>query len=45
MKIALVQTNPLIGAFQRNLESVLARLAEAREAGCRLAIFPELTLC
>ncbi len=45
MKIALAQTNPLIGAFERNLAMVLERMDRARQAGCRLVIFPELTLC
>ncbi len=45
MKIALVQTNPIIGAFAGNLEKVLQGLGRARSAGCRLAVFPELSLC
>lgn len=45
MKIALVQTNPVIGAFDRNLESVIDWIEEAKVAGCGLVIFPELTLC
>ncbi len=45
MKIALVQTDPLIGAFDRNLAKVLDRIDQARRAGCRLVVFPELTLC
>ena len=45
MKIALVQINPVIGAFDANLDKVLDSLESARAAGCRLAVFPELTLC
>ncbi len=45
MKIALIQINPLIGAFDSNLNKVLKYLESARAAGCRLAVFPELTLC
>ena len=45
MKVALVQTNPVIGAFERNLRQVLHWLAKARQAGCDLVVFPELTLC
>ncbi len=45
MKIALAQTDPLIGAFDRNLAMVLDRIDQARRAGCHLVIFPELTLC
>lgn len=45
MKIALVQTNPTIGDFAGNSARILARAREARERGCRLAVFPELSLC
>lgn len=45
MKVALVQTNPVIGAFERNLRQILHWLAKARQAGCDLVVFPELTLC
>ena len=45
MKIALVQTNPVISDFARNSAVILKRTEEAKNAGCRLAVFPELTLC
>ncbi len=45
MKIALIQTNPLIGAFERNLRGILTWLDRARARGCQLAILPELCLC
>ena len=45
MKIALIQINPVIGAFDANLNKILDNLESARAAGCRLAVFPELTLC
>lgn len=45
MKIALIQTNPVVGAFEKNLKSLSVRLEQARDAGCRLAVFPELSLC
>ncbi|WP_417915681.1 NAD+ synthase [Candidatus Electronema sp. JM] len=45
MKTALIQTNPTIGAFERNLALLLDRLRQAEQAGCCLAIFPELALC
>ncbi|WP_028582501.1 NAD+ synthase [Desulfogranum japonicum] len=45
MKIALVQTNPIIGAFDNNLQAVLSWMEKAKQAGCDLVIFPELTLC
>ena len=45
MKIALVQTNPVIGDFPGNSARILAWARQAREHGCRLAVFPELSLC
>ena len=45
MKVALVQTNPVIGAFERNLRQVSHWIGQARQAGCDLVVFPELTLC
>lgn len=44
MKIALIQYNPVIGDFRRNREAIHHRAAEARAAGCDLAVFPELGL-
>ncbi|MGI6655854.1 MAG: NAD+ synthase [Desulfobulbus sp.] len=45
MKIALVQTNPVIGAFDRNVRQIRHWLGKARQAGCELILFPELALC
>ena len=45
MKIALIQTNPVIGDFKGNLALLLDRLRQAEQADCQLAIFPELALC
>jgi len=45
MKIALVQLNPVIGDFDGNSAKILTWSQKAREKGCRLAIFPELSLC
>ncbi|MGR0482101.1 MAG: NAD+ synthase [Candidatus Electronema sp. V4] len=45
MKTALIQTNPTIGAFERNLAVLFDRLRQAEQQGCGLAIFPELALC
>ncbi|HDD44165.1 MAG TPA: NAD+ synthase [Candidatus Desulfofervidus auxilii] len=44
MKIALAQTNPIIGAFDYNLEKVSRFIDEAKKQACDLIIFPELTL-
>lgn len=35
----------MIGAFGQNLKVLVERLEAARSAGCRLAVFPELSLC
>lgn len=45
MKIALVQTNPVIGAFESNLGKILGWIGKAKQAGCDLVVFPELSLC
>ena len=45
MKIALVQTNPVIGAFSANIKKILSWVIQAREQNCDLAIFPELAVC
>jgi NAD+ synthetase len=45
MKIALVQTNPIIGDFAHNSRLIRQRIRQAEQANCQLVIFPELTLC
>ncbi|HIJ78277.1 MAG: NAD+ synthase [Desulfobulbaceae bacterium] len=44
MKIALIQTNPVIGDFAGNIETISRRLDKAKEKGCALAILPELAI-
>jgi len=44
MKIALIQTNPIIGDFNHNIELMSGWLAKAREKNCDLAILPELAI-
>lgn len=44
MKIALVQTNPVIGDFAGNSAKVLEWIDKAAEKNCGLAVFPELSL-
>ncbi|AMM41207.1 NH(3)-dependent NAD(+) synthetase [Candidatus Desulfofervidus auxilii] len=44
MKIALAQTNPIVGAFDYNLEKAGRFIEEAKQKQCKLIIFPELTL-
>jgi len=45
VRLGIVQTNPLVGAVEQNLKTILRRLEEARERGCDLVVFPELALC
>ncbi len=44
MKIALAQTDPVIGAFEENVEAMTALCSRAEEAGCQLIVFPELSI-
>ena len=44
MKIALCQTNPIIGDFEHNTSLILEAADKAKSQGCALAIFPELSL-
>ena len=45
MKIALIQTNPLVGDFAGTLQQIQDQLHQAQSCGCSLAVLPELTLC
>ena len=44
MRIALVQMNATVGDIAGNETIVRERLAEARDAGAQLVLFPELAL-
>ncbi|MEJ2723438.1 MAG: NAD+ synthase [Deltaproteobacteria bacterium] len=44
MKIAVCQINPIIGDFDYNTSLILQGVSRARELGCSLTIFPELSL-
>jgi len=44
MKIALIQYNPVIGDFNRNIAAITGWLDKAKAAGCQLAVLPELAL-
>jgi len=44
MKIAIAQINPTVGALGANARLVLEQAAQARAAGARLVVFPELCL-
>ena len=45
MKIALAQTNPVIGDFEKNCRTLLDMAKKAVRQGCGLVVFPELSLC
>lgn len=44
MRIGLAQTNPIVGAFDYNLEKAKRFIEEAKRMGCDLVIFPEFSL-
>ena len=44
MRVGIGQINPCVGAVDANAQRILTRIAEAREAGCDLVVFPELAL-
>ena len=44
VKIAVCQTNPVIGDFQHNTALIREACARAKESDCTLAVFPELSL-
>lgn len=44
MKIAVCQTNPIIGDFDYNTTLVEDAVHRAKRSGCHLIVFPELTL-
>ncbi len=44
MKIALAQTNPVVGDVIGNTEKIIERMAAARAEGAALVLFPELSV-
>ena len=44
LRIASCQLNTRVGALDHNVEQILAALGQASEAGCDLAVFPELAI-
>ncbi len=44
MRLALVQTNPVVGDLDGNRALILERLAEGKRAGADLVVFPELAV-
>ena len=44
MRLALAQIDTTVGDLDGNRERILARLAEAKEAGADVVLFPELAV-
>src|SRR5581483_2661210 len=44
MKIAVCQINTTVGDFDGNVAKILENLKKAKDSGCDIALFPELTL-
>ena len=44
MKLALTQINPVIGDFTGNIANIARQIEKAGNAGCQLAVFPELAI-
>ena len=44
MRIALAQLNAVVGDLAGNRERIFGRLADARDAGADLVVFPELAV-
>src|SRR5713226_8046855 len=45
MKLALAQINTTVGDFSGNREKMTQFATRAKDAGARLVLFPELSLC
>jgi NAD+ synthetase len=45
MRLALAQTNPTIGAIERNADEIARAIAHARDQHADLVVFPELAIC
>jgi len=44
LRVALCQIDTVVGALDHNVDLAIAALHEAEQAGCDVAIFPELTI-
>src|SRR5512147_1215086 len=44
LRVALAQVNPTVGAIEANARLVMDWMARARDLGCDIVAFPELTL-
>ena len=45
LRVALCQLNTVVGDIDGNTKKICQTLAEAEDAGCCLAVFPELAIC
>ena len=45
MRVALIQTDPIVGDLEGNTGALLASLREAHSGGASLALTPELSIC
>jgi NAD+ synthase (glutamine-hydrolysing) len=45
MKVLVAQLNPTIGDLDGNTAKVIQSLGVARETGCEVVLFPEMTIC
>ncbi len=45
MRIAAAQINPTVGDFSGNIRLIKEYIGQAREAGARLVVFPEMAIC
>jgi predicted amidohydrolase len=44
MKVAVYQTSPILLDLKSNLEAVISKIHQGKEAGAELIVFPELAL-
>ncbi|MBW3626775.1 MAG: NAD+ synthase [Actinobacteria bacterium] len=44
LRVAACQVNPVVGDLEGNVKRILAGVEEAEDAGCDLAVFPELAV-
>ena len=44
MRVGLAQINPIIGAFEYNLQKILESIQKGKDSGVDLVVFPELTI-
>ena len=45
LRIALIQTNPLVGDLQKNAKRIIYHIKALAGQGVQIAIFPELAIC